>query len=207
MQDYLTVADTANYAYEISRSRFICNIAHTKTQDESADFVAKIRKHYSDATHNCYTYIGTPQSNEQKFFDDGEPSGTAGQPMLGVLTKSGLYCVTAVVTRYFGGIKLGAGGLVSAYTKAVADCLAQAKIANNIYSAIYTAQLTYSEYRLAERRLKEIDALILQADYSDRVALTIAISASGKQRLEDYLQSLTQGSDRYLLTTYQYIVY
>lgn len=207
MQNYLTVVGAASYAHEISRSRFICNIEHTKTPDECADFVAKIRKQYSDATHNCYSYIGTPQSNEQKFFDDGEPSGTAGQPMLGVLVKNGLYCITAVVTRYFGGIKLGAGGLVSAYTKSVADCLAQATIVNNIYSAIYNAQLTYSEYRIAERRLKEIDAQVLHTDYSDRVALTIAIPIDSHSRLEGYLQSLTQGSDRYQLANYQYIVF
>ena len=107
----------------ISRSRFICTLKPVSDAADAQEFIKSIRKRYPAATHYCYAYIANEGGTEQKFSDDGEPQGTAGQPMLEVLKKRATYKTAAVVTRYFGGIKLGAGGLVSAYTRSVAEAL------------------------------------------------------------------------------------
>lgn len=118
-KSYLTVAGETEIRFEIKRSEFIATVAHVENGDEAEELVRRVRKKYSDATHNCYAYIADERGNETRFSDDGEPGGTAGQPMLEVLKKRGLMRTAAVVTRYFGGIKLGAGGLVSAYAESV----------------------------------------------------------------------------------------
>jgi len=182
-------------------------MAHTKNLAEGLEFVAGIKKKFSDATHNCYAIVGDPQSNEQRFSDDGEPSGTAGQPMLGVLAKNGLYCVTAVVTRYFGGIKLGAGGLVGAYTKAVAECVSAAKIVKSVWSDIYKAELTYSEYQAAEKRFRESGFKVVSVEFGEGVSLEIAAPAKDGEALNNYLSTLTQGGARHKQTDSKYVVY
>ena len=118
-RSYLTVAGETEVRTEIKRSEFIATIAHVEDGESAEAFVKAVRKRFPDATHNCYAYISDERGNETRFSDDGEPGGTAGQPMLEVLKKRGLMRTAVVVTRYFGGIKLGAGGLVAAYTDGV----------------------------------------------------------------------------------------
>ncbi|MDD3946794.1 MAG: YigZ family protein [Clostridia bacterium] len=207
MEDYLTIDGEAEYGFEVHRSRFLCRMAHTECLVDGLEFVADIKKRYNDATHNCYAAIGSPLSNEQKFSDDGEPSGTAGQPILNVLVKNRLYCVTAVVTRYFGGIKLGAGGLVSAYTKAVAECVSQANIIQNKWSAIYRAELSYSEYKTAEKRLREEGVKIEDIEYGEGVKLRLAVPQSKSETLNTYLSALTQGGERHAFVKNEYVYY
>lgn len=122
---YLTLDDKI-YIEEtvINKSRFLVYATRACTAAEAQDFVAKIKKKHYDATHNCYAYV---TQDGTKFSDDGEPSGTAGKPILNSLTQKGLFNVVAVVTRYFGGIKLGAGGLVRAYGGTVAELLNKTK--------------------------------------------------------------------------------
>ena len=109
----LTIAKDTRTEQIISKSRFICSLKKVKTEDEAQEFVKAVKKEFWDATHNCSAYVIDEQ--HQRSSDDGEPSGTAGMPMLGVLRKQNLQQVAAVVTRYFGGIKLGAGGLVRVF--------------------------------------------------------------------------------------------
>ncbi|GAA0586687.1 IMPACT family protein [Actinomadura livida] len=106
---------------EIRKSRFICTLARAADEAEAVEFLARHRRAHRDATHNCTAYVVGEHGEIAKSSDDGEPAGTAGIPMLEVLTRRGLTGTAAVVTRYFGGVKLGAGGLVRAYAKAVAD--------------------------------------------------------------------------------------
>ncbi|MGL5207238.1 MAG: YigZ family protein, partial [Acidaminococcaceae bacterium] len=113
----------------IDKSRFICTLKKVATEEEAQEFIKEIKKKYWDATHNCSAYIVGETGMAQRSSDDGEPSGTAGLPMLEVLRKNHLHNVAAVVTRYFGGIKLGAGGLVRAYTNSVATAIEGAGIA------------------------------------------------------------------------------
>ena len=109
---YLTVDGVTENTVEIKRSKFIATLSHVESGEDAEAFVRAVRKRYPDATHNCYAYIADELGNETRFSDDGEPGGRAGQPMLEVLKKRGVVRAAVVVTRYFGGIKLGAGGLV-----------------------------------------------------------------------------------------------
>ena len=116
----------------IEKSRFICTLKKVATEEEAQDFIKETKKKYWDATHNCSAYIVGESGAAQRSNDDGEPSGTAGLPMLEVLRKNNLHNVAAVVTRYFGGVKLGAGGLVRAYTNSVAAAIEEAGIAEKV---------------------------------------------------------------------------
>ena len=123
----LTIAKDIRTEQVISKSRFICSLKKVKTEEEAQEFIKAVKKEFWDATHNCSAYVIDEQ--HQRSSDDGEPSGTAGMPMLGVLRKQELQQVAAVVTRYFGGIKLGAGGLVRAYAGSVAQAVEAAGLA------------------------------------------------------------------------------
>jgi uncharacterized YigZ family protein len=124
MQDeYRTVARAGVHEIEINRSRFLCALAPAATEQEAQDFIASVRKEHADATHNCWAYVVGADASVQKASDDGEPGGTAGVPMLQMLLRREMRYVVAVVTRYYGGVKLGAGGLIRAYGGAVGEAL------------------------------------------------------------------------------------
>ncbi len=127
MEKFLSVSGKCVTEKVIEKSRFITTSAHVEGEEEAKVFIEGIRKTYRDATHNCYAFIADEKGNFMRFSDDGEPQGTAGMPMLEVLKNNNLKQTAVVVTRYFGGIKLGAGGLVRAYSGAVAENLASAK--------------------------------------------------------------------------------
>jgi len=127
-----TIACDFQHEIVIEKSRFICTLKKAATEEEAQDFIKETKKKYWDATHNCSAYIIGESGAAQRSNDDGEPSGTAGLPMLEVLRKNNLHNVAAVVTRYFGGIKLGAGGLVRAYTNSVATAIEEAGIAERV---------------------------------------------------------------------------
>ncbi|MDH6228087.1 putative YigZ family protein [Streptomyces sp. MJP52] len=124
MQDeYRTVARAGVHETEINRSRFLCSLAPVATEEEAQAFVAAVRREHADATHNCYAYVIGADASVRKASDDGEPGGTAGMPMLQMLTRRDMRYVVAVVTRYYGGVKLGAGGLIRAYGGVVGEAL------------------------------------------------------------------------------------
>ena len=130
MKNYKTVADSEIFSaeYEIKKSIFIAHVKHVETEESAREFVQSIRKKYFDATHNCSAWILGELGNIQKSNDDGEPSGTAGNPILDTIKKHELTNTAVVVTRYFGGIKLGAGGLIRAYSHTATLGLDAAKI-------------------------------------------------------------------------------
>lgn len=122
-RQYLTIRHDGSHETEIKKSRFICHLARVADEDEAQAFVAAVRKQYWDARHNCTAFVVGDEHRRERSSDDGEPGGTAGVPMLEVLRRRGLTDTVAVVTRYFGGIKLGAGGLVRAYGNAVSEAV------------------------------------------------------------------------------------
>ncbi|MFI9583287.1 YigZ family protein [Streptomyces sp. NPDC052236] len=122
-EQYRTVARAGVHETEVSRSRFICALAPAATEAEAQAFVARVRKEHPTATHNCFAYVIGAEAAVQKASDDGEPGGTAGVPMLQMLMRRDVRYVVAVVTRYYGGVKLGAGGLIRAYGGAVGEAL------------------------------------------------------------------------------------
>ena len=129
----------------IKKSQFICSLFPTKNKKESKEIIQKISSQYNDATHNCTAYI---VNDGEGFDDDGEPGGTAGRPMINVLRKNELHNITAIVTRYFGGIKLGAGGLVRAYSKSVLEAIGEAEIVEIEEYDVYEVIFEYADINL-----------------------------------------------------------
>lgn len=166
---YLTVDGVTENTVEIKRSKFIATLSHVESGEDAEAFVRAVRKRYPDATHNCYAYIADELGNETRFSDDGEPGGTAGQPMLEVLKKRGVVRAAVVVTRYFGGIKLGAGGLVAAYTDSVSEVLDAAGICRMTECAEVTVECDYSDHSAIESALTRAGALRGEAVYGENV--------------------------------------
>ena len=140
---FFTVKEEAENVIVIERSKFICNVKGVNNEEDAKAFIDTIRKRHSLANHNCYAYISDDKGLIQKFSDAGEPQGTAGLPMLEVLKNKRMYKTVAVVTRYFGGIKLGTGGLTRAYGGSVSECLNKAKIADMQKATVIKILLDY----------------------------------------------------------------
>lgn len=161
-----TIAKAVESEINVKKSQFICHLFPTKTKKESKEIILKVNEQYSDATHNCTAYI---VSDGEGFDDDGEPGGTAGKPMINVLRKNELHNVTAVVTRYFGGIKLGAGGLVRAYSKSVLEAINEAEILEVELYDVYKLIFEYSDIKLADSEVRNNNLEVIAKDYSDKV--------------------------------------
>ncbi|MBD1581884.1 YigZ family protein [Pseudoalteromonas sp. S16_S37] len=155
MSEYHIPSATLSYHEEIKKSTFIVHLAHTPSIEDAKAFIKQINEQYPDARHNCWAHVaGQPGgSHVYGFSDDGEPNGTAGKPMLNVLIGSGLGEITAVTTRYFGGIKLGTGGLVRAYGGTLNNALAQLQTSLKIPAAHLTGQSDYALQGIIEQYL------------------------------------------------------
>ncbi len=175
VENYLSADGECEVETVIERSRFITRVARIESEDGARAFIEKVKKQHSAATHNCFAYVASEDGNIMKFSDDGEPQGTAGMPMLEVLRSRRLAMTAAVVTRYFGGIKLGAGGLVRAYSSCVAACLDAANIVSNERSVELKIDLSYDLYPVFMRFVSDKKAVILSSDFSDGVAITCVL--------------------------------
>lgn len=184
MDFYLSATGETTHEIVIQRSRFICTLKRIDGFDDALSFVKSVKKKYSDATHNCYAFISNAAGTEQRFSDDGEPQGTAGQPMLEVLKKKGIFMTAVVVTRYFGGVKLGAGGLVSAYTRAVAETVENAKIVKNVVGVSLEIKCGYEMYNALLQALKDKVFATLSTDFADNVKMTIAVPKEDADNIE-----------------------
>ncbi|MDE5789375.1 MAG: YigZ family protein, partial [Clostridia bacterium] len=173
-EKYLSLAGETVTEKVIEKSRFITVSRHVDGEEEAKAFIAEISKKQADATHNCYAYVCDKLGNNLRFSDDGEPQGTAGMPMLEVLRANGLCETAVVVTRYFGGIKLGAGGLVRAYSGCVAENIAAAQkvIYENCAESVYAVD--YPEVDAPLRFFGKEDCNLLNTQYADKVAFTVA---------------------------------
>ena len=165
-----TIKNAVQSEINVKKSQFICSLVPTRTKKESKEIIQKLNQQYADATHNCTAYI---TSDGEGFDDDGEPGGTAGKPMINVLRKNELHNVTAVVTRYFGGIKLGAGGLVRAYSKSVMEAIGEAEILEIEEYEVYTITFEYSEIKMADTEVRNNSLEVIDKDYSDKVSYDI----------------------------------
>lgn len=170
----------------IEKSRFICTLKKVSTEAEAQDFIKAIKKQYWDATHNCSAYIVDEKA--QRSSDDGEPSGTAGIPMLEVLRKNELFGVAAVVTRYFGGIKLGAGGLVRAYTGSVANAVKEVGLAQQVKMTVYALSAAPAEAgRIMNILYNQNIFQIADAEYAERVRIMLYMPAEKLGEAEAWL--------------------
>ena len=161
--------------YVIKKSKFIARAVHITTEEEAQAYLRDGKKQYWDARHNCYAYQLGMNFEKQKSSDDGEPSGTAGKPILEVLKNKGLTNTLIVVTRYFGGIKLGTGGLIRAYGTAAVTALDNAIIEDYIDCRILYLQTDYSFLSATERLLPDFEAVITKRDFADFVSLTVEV--------------------------------
>ncbi len=172
---FFTVKEAAENVIVIERSKFICNVKGVNSEEDAKAFIDTIRKRHSLANHNCYAYIADDKGLIQKFSDAGEPQGTAGLPMLEVLKNKRMYKTVAVVTRYFGGIKLGTGGLTRAYGGSVSECLNKAKIADMQKATVIKILLDYEGYSRLLKRLSNPDVSIIKTEFGNNVEVFLAI--------------------------------
>ena len=169
-------ANSDEYRLEIKRSEFICVIRHVDSEAEAKDFIAERKKIHSLATHNCYAYCVSEDGTERvRYSDDGEPQGTAGLPILNVLKNKEFMNVVAVVTRYFGGIKLGGGGLVRAYSEACAGAAEIAKVTECVLCAEFLIEFTYENYKKFSAFKLPERSVIRSTEYSDKVSVRLAV--------------------------------
>ena len=193
IEKYKSVAGETVTEKIIEKSRFITVTRHICGDEEAKAFIEEVRGKHSDATHNCYAYVGDDLGNLLRFSDDGEPQGTAGMPMLEVLRANDLRQTAAVVTRYFGGIKLGAGGLVRAYSGCVAENIAAAKKVLYQTCAESEYAVDYPEVDAAMRFFNKEDCNVISTDYADKVYFTVAVKADDKEKFNVGLVNFLNG--------------
>lgn len=176
----------------IEKSRFLTYTAHTAGEEDARAFLASVRAGHPLATHVCYAFIADSIGNLQRFSDDGEPQGTAGMPILNVIKAQGLFETTVAVVRYFGGIKLGAGGLVSAYSRSVSEALDNAKIVRCDRAKFYEVVCDYSDFRrLSDEAEKR--AQITATEYGDKVTLSFTVTLENENALIEKLTDVSSG--------------
>ncbi len=175
------------------KSRFISYTMPVYTEEEAISFLNGIRKKHYDATHNCYAYILGSNSDIQRSSDDGEPSGTAGVPILETLKNESLTNTIIIVTRYFGGIMLGAGGLIRAYTEGASKVICTAGIVSVKPFSVYSIITDYSSLGKIQYESTKKDYLIKNIDYGESVTITMLVSIDLKAKLEEDINNLTMG--------------
>ena len=193
MKSYKYADGTFEAVYEIKRSKFIATVMGEVDGDSAETFVKNIKKKYADATHNCYAYIGDINGQATRFSDDGEPGGTAGQPILEVLRKKGLVRTAVVVTRYFGGIKLGAGGLVGAYTESAVRGIECATISTKIECVRLSVSTDYTLNPVVEKLVRKQGWTVDEIEYLDVVKTHLWIPADEVKQVVEMLTETTLG--------------
>lgn len=191
--EFTSVAKEFRHKYIVDKSRFITTIYPCTTEEEAQAFIGRINKEFWDATHNCTAYALGPKQEQQRSSDNGEPSGTAGKPMLEVLKKTGVTNVAVVVTRYFGGIKLGAGGLIRAYSHSVAETLRLAPKELHTTRTQLQATIDYSLYGAVERFVQD-KKLHYEANFGEHVTVTILVPPTDVEGIQKELQDMSHGA-------------
>jgi uncharacterized YigZ family protein len=189
MVNFKTIADGEIFGanYEINKSKFLAHVMHVESEEAARDFVQMIRKKYFDATHNCSAWILGERGDKQKSNDDGEPGGTAGNPILETIKKQELTNCAVVVTRYFGGIKLGAGGLIRAYGHTAALGLDSSRVVLMTTFQKFSLTLEYNFLATVENYLRQKKISVANTDYADVVTLELLLLP---QQTENFLTEL-----------------
>ncbi len=193
LHSYYTVKGHGENEITIERSRFIAHVARVETEEAAQEFIAKIKKQHWDATHNCSAYMIGENNLIQKANDDGEPSGTAGVPMLEVLKKRDLKDTVVVVTRYFGGIKLGAGGLIRAYGKATSEGLNATGVVERKLMRIIKTKIDYTWLGKVENEVRSSHYQLKEIHYLDAVEVEVYVEEAAKEKFVDWMTELTNG--------------
>lgn len=186
MENFISVKESVQTEIVVKKSKFICNLIRVENQKEAEECVKKIKKKYYDARHNCVAYrVIENEQIVEKSSDDGEPSGTAGGPMLNILQKNNLCNIVLIVTRYFGGILLGTGGLVRAYSDATFEAINMAEKIEKCIGIEAEAELDYNNLESFKYYCKKNDIYIKNCDYSNKIICKIQLEERTKEKLID----------------------
>lgn len=193
LTSYYTVKGNGENEIVIEKSRFIAHVARAETEEEAQEFIQSIKKDHWNATHNCSAYLIGENDQIQKANDDGEPSGTAGVPILEVLKKRHLKDTVVVVTRYFGGIKLGAGGLIRAYGKATSEGINATGVVERKLMKVMSTKIDYTWLGKVENELRSSVYAIKEIHYLDNVVIDTYVEEPQTQNFVDWMVELTNG--------------
>ena len=193
LTSYYTVKNEGENEIVIQKSRFIAHVKRTPTEEEAQEFIQSIKKRHASATHNCSAYLIGEQDLIQKANDDGEPSGTAGVPMLEVLKKRKLKDTTVVVTRYFGGIKLGAGGLIRAYGQSVSEGLNATGIVERKLMTKTTTQIDYTLLGKVENEIRSSNYLLDEIEYLENVQVRTLVESGTEESFIEWMTNIANG--------------
>lgn len=187
---YLTIQDKSEGIYTEKRSKFLAFAHPVETIDEIKDLLTDYKKKYYDARHVCYAYMLGPERTDFRVNDDGEPSSTAGKPILGQINSRELTNILVVVIRYFGGVKLGTSGLIVAYREAAAEALSAAAVVEKTIEETVTFTFPYVMMNSVMRVVKELNPRIVEQKYDETCIITLAIKRSMAPMLEERLNKL-----------------
>jgi uncharacterized YigZ family protein len=207
-KDYKTLLQYAQAEEIINKSKFIGYTKPVNTEQEAIEFIEKIKKQHWNATHNVPVYVIGENNEIQRYSDDGEPSGTAGVPILEMLKKEEIKNVVIVVTRYFGGIKLGTGGLVRAYTSAAKLAIKDAKVVKKAINDVYLFRIDYTLHGKIQNELMNGEYIIKDTVYDDKVNIYVYCSPSESEKLVNKITDISSGTamieekDQVYLTIY-----
>ncbi|MEU2262923.1 YigZ family protein [Streptomyces sp. NPDC019645] len=193
-EQYRTVAREGVHEVEINRSRFLCALSPAATEQEAQDFVTRVRKEHPTATHNCFAYVIGADAAVQKASDDGEPGGTAGVPMLQMLLRRDVRYAVAVVTRYYGGVKLGAGGLIRAYGGAVGEALDVLGTVTRQRFRLATVTVDHQRAGKVENDLRATGREVRDVRYGEAVTIEVGLPDSEVDAFRAWLADTTAGT-------------
>ena len=186
MGNFISIKENVQTEIVVKKSKFICNLIKVESREEAEEHIKKIKKKYYDARHNCVAYrVIEDEQVVEKSSDDGEPSGTAGGPILNILQKNNFGNILVVVTRYFGGILLGTGGLVRAYSDATLDAIDAAEKVEISVGIEAEIELDYNNLESFKYYCKKNNIYIKDYDYSEKIICKIQLEEGNKERLED----------------------
>ncbi|RBW67589.1 YigZ family protein [Bacillus taeanensis] len=193
LASYYTVKEFKEHEIVIQKSRFIAYVTRVSTEEEAQQFIQKIKKQHYNANHNCSAYMIGEKDEIQKANDDGEPSGTAGVPMLEVLKKRNLKDTVVVVTRYFGGIKLGAGGLIRAYGKATTEGINAAGVVERKLMRLMHTTVDYTLLGKVENELRHSNYIMKEIHYLEQVTFETYANSGEEEHFRNWMIELTNG--------------
>ncbi|PKM52413.1 MAG: YigZ family protein [Firmicutes bacterium HGW-Firmicutes-7] len=206
LERYNTIRDEVSHQIVQKKSKFLCSLIQVETEEEAMEYILSIRKKHFDANHNCFAYIvGLNDQSIERFNDDKEPSGTAGKPMLEVLKGAGLKNVVAVVTRYFGGVLLGTGGLIKAYTDAVKTCLGEATIYESTMCEKIKVEVEYALLPKIEYLLHSSNQMIYDTLYLEKVTLILFLEQALSEKIKNEIIELSNGKANIKTEGYLYV--
>lgn len=188
MESYLTISCENKAELIEKRSRFIATVRHCKSEEEALSFIEEMRSHYWDAKHNVFAY-SINENNVKRFSDDGEPHGTAGKPVLDVITGSGITDIALVVTRYFGGVLLGTGGLVRAYSKSAKDALDTAEIVEMVPCVSFVTSCEYTEHGKLTNLISICEGVVDNTEFNSNVSVSYHMKS---EMAETFLKKLCE---------------